>query len=677
MKMIRTLLLYVVLFTTCLCHAQSPETVVKLSELDLTKMTCVMGTPKVDRSIKGETMSIGGEQFEHGVGTHAYSRMLINLHGKAKSFSAKVGLDDGAYIHASISFFVLGDKKLLWQSGPVKRGEKAREINVELSGVQKLGLLVKVNREDISENYADWADAQISYDGEKPAALDNVFKAKQFGILTPAAPRKPEINGTSIYAVQPGSPFLYRVPATGVRPIKFTARQLPAGLQLDTNTGIITGTISKKGTYNIVLVAKNKHGEAKKSFTIVAGDQLALTPPMGWNSWYIYYSHVSDSFMRQSADAMIKSGMADYGYQYVNIDDCWMNKPGSKNEEENGSLRNEEGVINSNKRFPDMPGLANYIHKKGLKAGIYSSPGPTTCAGYTGSYQHEMQDAKTFASWGFDFLKYDWCSYGNIAKNNSQEELIKPFSLMGDALKQSGRDIIFNLCQYGMGDVWKWGNEAGHTWRTGPDLGTATGSFIPGFYNTAINNSQHWQYAKPGAWNDPDYIMIGSVGSSSRNGTGKKTSLTPNEQYAYMSLWSLMASPLFFSGDMNMLDAFTLNVLCNNEVIAIDQDVLGKQGRIIRNDSTGMIMVKELSDGSKAVGLFNFPGDKQNAADYFVWDNKSDDGSKTIKITAAELGIQGKFTVRNIWTQQNIGSYKNSFQSTVPYHGVMLLKISQ
>lgn len=655
--------------------AQQQENAVWLSELDLTKMTSAMGTPRVNRSIKGEGMSIAGEKFEKGVGTHAYSRMLIDLHGDAKWFTATVGLDDGAYVHASVSFYVLGDKKVLWQSGPVKRGEKAKELRVNLSGVNKLGLLVTVNREDISENYANWADARVVYTGKKPVANANVVQAKQAGLLTPPAPNKTLINGPAIYGVRPGSPFLYRIPATGKRPITFSAIRLPSGLKLNQQTGIITGSILHKGRYQVTLIARNKFGEGRKTFTIVAGDQLALTPPMGWNSWYIYYHHVSDSVMRSSADAMMKSGMADYGYQYINIDDCWMNKSESKNPEEASPLRNASGAIQGNRRFPDMKGLTTYIHAQGLKAGIYSSPGPTTCAGYAGSHKHEQQDADTFADWGFDFLKYDWCSYGKVAKNNSLAEMKAPFLVMGQALKKSRRDMVFNLCQYGMGDVWKWGAEAGQSWRTAPDLGTATGSFLPGFYNTGLGNSEHWQYAKPGSWNDPDYIMLGWVGGSGP-GTGRKVSLSNNEHYAYMSMWSLMASPLFFSGDLTRLGPFELNVLCNREVIAVNQDPLGRQAKIIRNDSTGMVMIKELEDGSKAVGLFNFPGRKSNPADYFVW-NSTGDGSVKIKLLASELGLKGKWKVRDVWRQKNLGLYANSFEAEVPYHGVVFLKVSQ
>jgi alpha-galactosidase len=245
---------------------------------------------------------------------------------------------------------------------------------------------------------------------------------------------------------------------------------------------------------------------------------------------------------------------------------------------------------------------------------------------------------------------------------------------MGDALKELKRDMVFNLCQYGNGEVWKWGGDYGHLWRTTGDLGVATGSFVPGFYTIGMRNARHWQSARPGAWNDPDYIMIGWVGNARNMSTGIKITLTPNEQYAYMSLWSLMAAPLFFSGDMAKLDTFSLNVLCNHEVIAVDQDALGRQGQVIRNDSTGMVMMKPLADGSTAIGLFNFPGDTQNPADYFIWE-AAGDGSRVIKCTAAELGIKGKFLVRDLWTQKDLGVFSSHVEVTVPYHGVRMLRI--
>jgi alpha-galactosidase len=230
--------------------------------------------------------------------------------------------------------------------------------------------------------------------------------------------------------------------------------------------------------------------------------------------------------------------------------------------------------------------MVDYIHGKGLRAGIYISPGPWTCAGYVGSYQHERSDAEKFAEWGFDFLKYDWCSYGEVYEQRMKQtrddllEKKRPYQLMGDILKTLDRDIVFNLCQYGMSDVWQWGGEVGgNCWRTTGDLGLAGGADLPGFYQIGFSNAEHFKYAKPGQWNDPDYILIGWVGDAHNQAVGKPTSLTPNEQYSYMSMWCLMAAPLIFSGDMEKLDDFTLNILCNAEVIEVDQDPLGRHGR--------------------------------------------------------------------------------------------------
>ena len=490
---------------------------------------------------------------------------------------------------------------------------------------------------------------------------------EQSVILTPPAPRAPRINGPAVYGVRPGSPFLYRIPATGERPMTFSAKKLPAGLTLDSQSGIITGRSPAAGTNVVTLIARNSRGEAKREFRIVAGNTLALTPPMGWNSWYIHYERVSDALMRQSADQMTASGMADYGYQYVNIDDCWMKKKGDV------PYRDADGAILPNGKFPDMKGLADYIHGKGLKAGLYTSPGPWTCGGYVGAYQHEAQDARTFAGWGFDFLKYDWCSYGQIfhggdprLTNTVSLPAAKglagykfPYELMWNELQQQNRDMVFNLCQYGMAEVWKWGGEVGNCWRTTGDLGLERGSKLPGFYKIGFSNAKHWESARPGAWNDPDYILIGWVGDAHGMGEGKKTTLTPSEQYSYMSLWSLMAAPLIFSGDMAKLDAFTLNVLCNAEVIAVDQDPLGRQGKILRQTPGEFVLVKELEDGSKAVGLFNL-------------------GERPVKLAVAwsELGLSGKQRVRDLWRQKDLGRFKQEFQAEVPRHGVVMVRLS-
>jgi alpha-galactosidase len=488
--------------------------------------------------------------------------------------------------------------------------------------------------------------------GKTPAA------GQEFSGLTAVASPQPCINGPRVYGVRPGSPLLYRVAATGQRPMTFAAQNLPAGLALDAQSGILSGTLAQPGTYRVQLIAKNGQGEAQREFRIVAGTQLALTPPMGWNSWYIHYHRVSDQVMRQAADQMIASGMADYGYQYVNIDDCWMVKRDSTDATVGGPTRAADGRILPNKRFPDMRALTNYIHAKGLKAGIYTSPGPATCANCEGSYGHEALDARTFADWGFDFLKYDWCSYSKKAGDKSLAEMKKPYQLMWQELQKLDRDIVFNLCQYGMGDVWKWGGEVGHCWRTTGDLGLQRGDALPAFYKIGLKNAQHWQYAHPGAWNDPDYVLIGWVGDARNKGEGRLTTLTPDEQRAYMALWSLMTAPLIFSGDMVKLDRPTLSVLCNPEVIEVDQDPLGQQARIIRQSDSELVLAKDMENGSKVVGLFNLASSPAVLA--ARWE---------------ELGLTGKRCARDLWRQKDLGDLADVFQVQVAPHGVMLVRL--
>jgi alpha-galactosidase len=447
--------------------------------------------------------------------------------------------------------------------------------------------------------------------------------------------------------------------------MRFAAAKLPTGLRLDAATGIISGTIASREakTYEVELSATNARGSARRSFRVVVGDMLALTPPMGWNDWYTFYEHPSDALMRKATDIMVQSGMADHGYQYVNIDDAWMGKAGAAEPELQGPARDERGMINANKRFPDMKGMTAYIHSLGLKAGIYTSPGPQTCAGFYGSHQHESLDAARFVEWGFDFLKYDWCSYGDVAPKGSApepERLQKPYRLMGKILAGQPRDVVFNLCQYGMGDVWTWGGDVGgHSWRTTGDLGLEKGQRLPGFYSIGFKNAEHAEYARPGRWNDPDYILIGYVGNAhSITDPPKPTTLTPNEQYSYMSMWALMAAPLFYSGDITRLDPFTLNVLCNAEVIAIDQDTLGRQARVVRKTDDEFVLAKPLEDGSTAVGLFNLSETRRR-----------------VTVTMNELGVSKQQRVRDVWRWKDVGKFLDTYGAEVGRHGVVLVRM--
>lgn len=477
------------------------------------------------------------------------------------------------------------------------------------------------------------------------------------GILTPPVSRKPRINGAKVYGVRPGHPFLYRIPATGARPMKFSARKLPKDLKLDSHTGVITGTVKKPGDYSVTLSAVNALGKAKRKFRIVAGKTLALTPPMGWSSWYMAYANIDDKLIRAEADAMISSGLADHGYSYINIDDGWNVKPGATDPAIGGEPRNADGTLKPNRNFPDMSALTAYVHEKGLKTGIYISPGTRTCGGYEGSYQHEEQDARLFAKWGFDFLKYDLCSYSKLMKDpNDSDELQKPYRLMGTILEQLNRDFVFNLCEYGRGDVWKWGREVGgNFWRTTGDLGDPKKGLWDSVSKIGFSEAGKEQWAGPGGWNDPDNILIGHI---LQHDELVPTPLTHNEQYTHVTLWALLAAPMVFGGDMTQLDPFTLSLLTNDEVIDVDQDTLGKQAKPVYRSGDLQIWAKDLEGGSKAVGLFNL-------------------GESETEVTArwSDLGLHGKQIVRDIWRQKDVGIFDNEFHAFVWRHGAALMVI--
>jgi alpha-galactosidase len=639
------------LLLTASLHAAT----VHLENIPLSKISSRWKPAQKNLAATKKPLGIGGVKFARGIGIHAPSECIAQLDGRATAFTAQVGVDDSADKPAasSIEFLVFGDGRELWKSGVCKHGEPPRRCKVDLAGIKLLKLVVTNAGDKPTADYGDWAEPTITYEGAAPVFGIPPAPKEDFVILTPPAPASPRINGPRVTALRPGSPFLFRIPCTGERPIAFSAKGLPEGIVLDPKTGILTGATKAPGTHAIQLAATNKHGTATRELRLVVGDTLALTPPMGWNSWYIHYNRVTEQDMRSAADVMIASGMADFGYQYVNIDDCWMKKKNAK------PSRDENGDLLGNKKFPDIKGMVEHIHSLGLRAGTYISPGPWTCAGYVGSWQHEAQDAAWFARMGFDFLKYDWCSYGGVAGGHDLEHMQRPYKLMSGELRKQPRDIVLNLCQYGRGSVWEWGATVGNCWRTTGDLGLARRGGLPGFYSIGMSNAAHWEFAKPGGWNDPDYLLLGWVGAARGMKEGKKTTLTPNEQYSYMSMWSLMAAPLIFSGDMQKLDAFTLAILCNAEVIDIDQDPLGKQARIVRKNRTEFILAKPLEDGSTALGLFNLS---------LV--------PREISVDLAEIGIDGAAAARDLWRQKDLAPVNGTVTATVPRHGVYLVRLT-
>jgi alpha-galactosidase len=365
------------------------------------------------------------------------------------------------------------------------------------------------------------------------------------------------------------------------------------------------------------------------------GDDVARTPPMGWNSWNKFGCDVSETLMRETADAMVSTGMKDAGYEYLVIDDCWQVE------------RDADGrIVEDPERFPSgMRALADYVHSKGLKFGLYSDAGTGTCQKRPGSRGHEAIDAGTYAEWGVDYLKYDWC-------NTEGQDTRDAYALMSQALRATGRPIVFSICEWGSTRPWLWASGIGHLWRATGDIqdcwdcGRSWGGM--GVVHIIDLMADLYPYSGPGGWNDPDMLEVGNGG------------LTANESRAHFSFWALFNAPLMAGNDLRDMSQETLAILTQPEVIAVDQDPLGIQGRKVWDRGPQEVWMKPLADGSRAVILFNR-------------------GTEASEITAQweDIGLfpGGEATVRDLWQRKDLGTFTGSFKETVEPHGVAMVRI--
>lgn len=647
---IQTLMLALVIIAGA--AMSTPPDTLWLNDMDLSGIEQGWGNPRKNISLENKPLSINGVVYPRGLATHSQGYFSIDLKGSALRLLAEVGIDDDVQQGAasSVIFIVNGDKKELWRSPVMKPFMPAVRLDLDLSGIKLLELLVDEAGDGNGWDHADWNAARLIYAGAVPQPV--IPPRVEPYLLTPAPAAKPRINGPVIYGARPGRALLYKIPATGDDPLRFAAVGLPAGLTLDPATGIISGAVKTRGEYPVMLRVTNDLGQAERLLKIVIGDQIALTPPLGWNSWNCFACDVDDAKIRAAADALVASGLADHGWAYINIDDCWAIKPDDADPRLNGPVRDKKGRIRTNAKFPDMKALCDYVHSRGLKIGIYTSPGTLTCAGYAGAWQFEAEDAAQFAEWGFDYIKYDWCSYGRIAPKPSLAELQRPYQVMRAALDKIDRDIVFSLCQYGMGEVWKWGAAVGgNCWRTTGDITDTWSSMSEiGFGQAGLD-----PYAGPGHWNDPDMLVVGWVGWGPEL---HPTRLNPHEQYTHITLWSLLASPLLIGCDLTRLDAFTMNLLANDEVLEVNQDPLGKQARRVAHKDGCEVWARPLADGSLAVGLFNRT---REAVDVVaLW---------------SDLGLKGKHLVRDLWRQEDIGPFEAAWGREIPPHGAALVRI--
>lgn len=504
------------------------------------------------------------------------------------------------------------------------------------------------------------------------AAVPSTGQDNSQFILTPKAPETPHINGPKVYGAHPQVDFLYKVPATGVRPMTFSAKGLPKGLSIDYRTGIISGKAKKAGEYIVTLKAENELGSDTRELRIVIGGKLALTPPLGWNSWNCWGNSVSQEKVMSSANALIEKGLDQYGWTYINIDDGWQGLRGGK-----------YNAIQPNSKFGDMKELADYLHSKGLKLGIYSGPWVGTYAGhigttcenedgkywwveqgivddvwkldrskqkrdslwYFGDVSFAKQDAKQWADWGVDYLKYDW--------NPNDRYYLRD---MYDALRECGRDIIYSISNSSPIALGPYLQQYAQCWRTTGDIRDKWDSI----FKIGFGGQDRWAgYKGPGNWPDADMLVVGKVGWGPKT---HWTNLTPDEQYTHITLWSILASPLLIGCDIAEMDDFTISLLCNSEVLDVNQDALGKQASRIYGDDTYATYLKPLEDGSVAIAMFNLS-----------------DKPRKIGFIPVKIGLIGEQIVHDLWRQKDIaviGNHHDRWETEVASHGVVFLRLS-
>ncbi len=623
--------------------------------------------PVADKNARSQPLRIAGREFPHGIGLQADNRSALELHGTTH-FAALGGIDDATDSDVPVRLELLADGQSLWRR-EMKKGDEPAAIDLDLRGKKTLVLAVTDLGNNNTQALADFVDAKVALadtTAPKPRFVFPPARDEPAMILTPAPPATPRINGPRVFGVRPGHPFLFQIPATGERPMQFSADGLPAGLMLDAATGHITGSLAAPGTHRVTLHATNARGTDARPLRIEVGEKISLTPPMGWNSWNCWGTSVDQAKVLASARAMVDRGLLEHGWSYVNIDDTWQ---GGRNGPGHALLANE--------KFPDMKQLCDELHAMGLRAGIYSTPWDTSYAGYAGGssddvdgkwskdmvmengrrrrhegkYSFAEADAKQWAAWGMDYLKYDW-NPKQSAPTEDEAAFRGNIATMARALRGSGRDMIYS---YSNSFPFEWiAENVGqlNAWRTTGDIND-TWARLSNIWST----QEKWRaFGGPGHWNDPDMLVVGPVDV----GSGKNirpSRLTPDEQYTHISLWCLLSAPLLIGCPLEKADDFTLSLLTNDEVLALDQDELGLPAAQVVVDGRKQVYVKELADGSHAIGLFNQAQEPQE-----------------ISVTWAQLRLKGSQRVRDLWRQKDLGTEAEGFSTTVPRHGVVLVR---
>ena len=670
-----------------------PDETFWLSSLDLTLAKQGFGKPQADRSVDGHPLTLSGRTIEHGFGTHSPGLLLVNLHGKAKRFLATVGIDDevGAG-RGSAEFQVLGDGfKLLWRSGIMHPGEAPRAVDLDLTRVQQLALRVTDGGDGFEFDHADWADARFIANA-RPTAMP-VPAARDATIAPPPADEAPVIHPPFVVGVRTGTPLIWTVPVTGIRPLTFSVGHLPPGLHLNASTGTLTGTNERPGAYEIDVTVRNRAGKNRRTVHIVVGDRIALTPPMGWNSYDFYGDRVTEAETLANASYLAQK-MQPYGWDTVVVDYRWYD-PDTAHHPDNGSPGQDlsmDGfgrVLPAVSRFPSASNgagfkvLADKIHAMGLRFGIHIMRGIPRNAVKTnlpvqGSEFHAADAANTtdlcpwcpdmygvrgdtpagqayydslfrlYAEWGVDYVKMD---------DTSSPYHSKEIEAVHDAISKCGRSIVYSLSP-GETPIESASHVASHTnlWRVSGDFWDNWNSLRHEF-----TLAERWQrFIGAGSWPDADMLPVGHLSQGGRPvGPDRKSNFTRPEQVTLLSLWALLPSPLMVGANLPDNDDWTLNLLTNSEVLAINQDASGAAAVRYSVEDDSEIWAKRLADGSLAVGLFN-----------------KFDLPQQVTATWSALGVIGRWKVRECWQRRDLGTKEVGMTMVVPGHGAVLLRLT-
>ncbi len=675
------------------CLAQAEETV-ELSTLDLSKAVQGFGKPQANRSVDGHPLTLHGQTFTHGFGTHSPGILAINLHGGTRRFTATVGIDDEVPDgKGSANFQVLGDgHKVLWQSGIRRKGQPPQTVDVDLTGVQQVILRVTTGGDGYEYDHADWADARFVVTGALPQTVAWKPTVSEPVIARPVPTPAPHIHPPAVVGIRTGTPLLWTVPVTGDRPLKFSAKGLPNGLTLNTGTGVFTGIVAAEGDYPVQVTVQNGAGRDKRTIHFVVGSAVAATPPMGWNSYDCFGDSVTEAETLANA-RYIEAHLLPYGWDNVVVDYRWYDAFTHANNSQTKAFApltmDANGrLLPAPNRFPSaaeghgFKALADKVHGLGLKFGIHIMRGiprnavtanlPIEGSNFRAAEAANTQDTcpwcpdmygvrgntpagrayydslfRLYAAWGVDFVKMD---------DTSSPYHTDEIEAVHDAIGKCGRSIVYSLSP-GETPVEQGKHVAGHAnmWRGLGDLWDNWNDL-----NHAFEVGARWPaFVGPGHWPDPDMLPLGRLSVGGRSvGADRQSQLTKPEQMTLISLWSLLPAPLMVGADLPANDPWTLDLLTNPEVLAVDQDSLGAPGRPIFSKDEWQVWSREMADGSRIIGLFN-----------------RGDFDDVVEITASDLGLTGRYTIRDLWQGKDLGNFTGQLTTKIPPHGVALFRL--